>query len=124
MANFLTLSNEVEMATDIKGRYNNPYAIEMTVANTNPSGTTQRSTVTISNAGTSGKTVNQLAAMIDRITIFDVSSGNESLWLATSDEPVISGATAYADATGQKATVVVVELTNGTLLVGYAAAHA
>lgn len=49
----------------------NDHGIQLSIAQTNPSGTQQKTTVTVTDAGTSGYTTAQLQKMINRLYIFD-----------------------------------------------------
>lgn len=71
----VTLSKSVEKGDWVKGSPNDN-GIQISIANTNPSGTTQRTTVTVSDNGSANDyTTAQLQAMIRTITVFDSATG-------------------------------------------------
>lgn len=54
----------------------NDDAIQVTIAQTNPSGTNQRTTVTVADAGTTAYTTDQLVEMINRVHVFDADDNS------------------------------------------------
>lgn len=58
----------------------NDDAIEISIAQTNPSGTEQKTTVTVDDPGTTGYTAAQLQDMINRVHVFKAA---DSTFLAT-----------------------------------------
>lgn len=71
----VTLSNSVEKGDWVHGSPNDN-GIQISLTNTNPSGTTQRTTVTVSDNGSANDyTTAELQEMIKKITVYDSASG-------------------------------------------------
>lgn len=66
----VTLNDSVRRDDWLLGREQNDKAIKIQLTNTNPSGTDQKTAVTVADAGTSGKTTVQLEALISRTILF------------------------------------------------------
>lgn len=126
MANMIQITPGVEKHSDLMGRANEDN-IEVTLANTNPSGTNTKSTFTISAAGDSAYTTAQLASVVQRIHLFDMSAGNQGLALGTYDRAdfTITGSTVAvtADHGATKAIIGVVEFADGNTVPTYAAGY-